>query len=453
MTAHNIARRCATAALLLGLVRFANADQGQDVAGPNGPITFIAQRAIDFGEVRDGEIATATFTVENRGTADLVIEDVKAACGCTTVKLTDEERVVRPGEKRDVIAHFDTTGRLGMQRSPIVLTLNDPREPQVTLTLIADVVSLFKILPAPLLHLRSAQRGEELPPLEVFPYRAETRFDDFTVDTPGPVLHHQSEPISDAVYGHGIRLVFQVPDDIELGTVAGNVLLHGIVDGEEATLPVRVAGQVVGDLVARPVSLQALTPVARGLKLAPVTIAAANDRPFEVLSVDAGPYIDVAAEPKRLKKEYTVRAVIRDDAPDGPLGTEIVVRTNNTGQPIVRIPVFANVRPRFVLEPDVALLGPAVGNTRLVRIRADRGLMLDVRRASCEHPMIVAAVADESASALDNVGYVRISLREDARLEENISAEVMVETNIPGASVVRIPVEYYVGERNEGVRD
>jgi len=416
--------------------------EGEAQSGAPGPRAHIVQRTVDLGEVREGEIATAVFTVENRGDADLIINNVQATCGCTTVQLSDEERVIPPGGRRDIEARFDTAERLGTQRKPIMLMLNDPQESQITLTLVAEVVSLFKVLPAPLIHLRSAQRGAQLPPIDLFPYERAARFEDLKVQVPAGILDYHTTPIEDPLHGHGIRIVFRVPDDVELGTVSGDVHLHGTVDGEEATLPVRVAGQVIGDLVARPISLQALTPVSRGLKLAPVTIASANDRPFEIWGVDAGPHLEAAAEPHPMKKTWTVRATVRDSAPDGPMGIEMVIRTDNTGQPLVTIPVFVNVRPRYVLEPAVALLGPSLGGTRNVRIRADRGTLLDIRAISCDHPHVIAEPAADIVSEQDHIRYVRVGLRDTARVDADFSAEVKVETNIPGAGTVIIPVSY-----------
>ncbi|MEC7129221.1 MAG: DUF1573 domain-containing protein, partial [Planctomycetota bacterium] len=38
----------------------------------------------DFGEIWDLEKQETTFGFENKGTSPLIIEEVKASCGCTT---------------------------------------------------------------------------------------------------------------------------------------------------------------------------------------------------------------------------------------------------------------------------------------------------------------------------------------------------------------------------------
>ena len=60
------------------------------------PKLVIAKPEHDFGKVKQGEQVAFTFTVENAGSADLVIANVSPACGCTA---TDFSKKVAPREK------------------------------------------------------------------------------------------------------------------------------------------------------------------------------------------------------------------------------------------------------------------------------------------------------------------------------------------------------------------
>ena len=54
------------------------------------PQLYVAQRSLDLGEVLEGDKVTITWQLENRGSADLVIDRTAASCGCTVVQLADD---------------------------------------------------------------------------------------------------------------------------------------------------------------------------------------------------------------------------------------------------------------------------------------------------------------------------------------------------------------------------
>ena len=55
------------------------------------PQLYVEQRVVDIGEVIEGDNPTVSWTLENRGNADLIIERTRASCGCTVVRLKEEE--------------------------------------------------------------------------------------------------------------------------------------------------------------------------------------------------------------------------------------------------------------------------------------------------------------------------------------------------------------------------
>lgn len=68
-------------------------------------ITF-EQKNYDFGQIVKGEVVEHTYTFENTGKVDLIIEEVDPSCGCTTPDWTKEP--VKPGEKGKIKVKFDT---------------------------------------------------------------------------------------------------------------------------------------------------------------------------------------------------------------------------------------------------------------------------------------------------------------------------------------------------------
>ncbi|GIV22585.1 MAG: DUF1573 domain-containing protein [Bacteroidia bacterium] len=94
----------------------------------------------DGGEVLEGQTVEYRFVVRNEGKSDLVIESVKASCGCTAVEPAD--KVLKPGQSTEIVARFDSRGRLGPQHKTITVETNDPLNGRAILHLKANVVAV-----------------------------------------------------------------------------------------------------------------------------------------------------------------------------------------------------------------------------------------------------------------------------------------------------------------------
>jgi hypothetical protein len=90
----------------------------------------------DVGTVAKGEVIKQAFVVRNTGTADLLITDVKPACGCT---VSQYDRVIKPGAEGKIALMIETKQFSGpIAKTALVLT-NDPTTPQLTLHVSAYV--------------------------------------------------------------------------------------------------------------------------------------------------------------------------------------------------------------------------------------------------------------------------------------------------------------------------
>lgn len=69
------------------------------------------KKSHDFGTIEEGVQATVTFTFKNTGNAPLILNSVRASCGCTTPKWTKEP--IAPGSEGVVTAIYNSKGRPG----------------------------------------------------------------------------------------------------------------------------------------------------------------------------------------------------------------------------------------------------------------------------------------------------------------------------------------------------
>ena len=81
----------------------------------------------DFGKINeaDGRVTTV-FTFRNTGMSPLVLNNVRASCGCTTPKWTKEP--VEPGQEGQITVTYNPNGRPGHFSKTITVTSNAKKE-------------------------------------------------------------------------------------------------------------------------------------------------------------------------------------------------------------------------------------------------------------------------------------------------------------------------------------
>lgn len=77
---------------------------------------------VDLGTIKHGEVVTYTYELKNIGNIPLLINDVIAGCGCTSVNLSKE--VLKPQEKGSLEVVFDSRGWYGSQFKSVTLVSN-----------------------------------------------------------------------------------------------------------------------------------------------------------------------------------------------------------------------------------------------------------------------------------------------------------------------------------------
>ena len=107
------------------------------------PLTSIAfvDSLHDFGTINEGEKATYTFKYTNTGENPLVLEDVRASCGCTLPEWTKDE--IAPGGEGLIKVVYNSDGRPGEFKKTITVIANTQAE--VTLLTIMGKVTPKKL--------------------------------------------------------------------------------------------------------------------------------------------------------------------------------------------------------------------------------------------------------------------------------------------------------------------
>lgn len=131
------------ACLLFGLMPLSSL--AQLAPPPPAPQIKFDEMIHDFGRVRSGAIMKHAFAFTNAGNADLIIDNVLPACGCTTI--TEFTRVIPPGGKASLTLEFNSFSLQGEQIKTMLVKSNDPVQPNLVLQLKGVYWSPIEIYP------------------------------------------------------------------------------------------------------------------------------------------------------------------------------------------------------------------------------------------------------------------------------------------------------------------
>jgi len=106
------------------------------------PKIAISEEEWDFGKVMQEENPTHKFIITNKGNKDLIIEQVKASCGCVKTSISDNR--ILPGKTAELEAVFYTTGYERKVEKNIFIKSNDPDEPEKKLRVKIEIEHKFK---------------------------------------------------------------------------------------------------------------------------------------------------------------------------------------------------------------------------------------------------------------------------------------------------------------------
>lgn len=159
------------AALLTATVILPAGAEDNDNAGPD---ILIETMRHDFGEILERKVYRHVYIVKNVGTKDLIIQEVKPGCGCTAASFTE---VIRPGEVGEVVLEVDNEKVAGkFDKSASILT-NDPKSPQMSISIAATIVPFIGTRPEGRVYLRGLYGEKVAKELEVFSNETDHEFE------------------------------------------------------------------------------------------------------------------------------------------------------------------------------------------------------------------------------------------------------------------------------------
>lgn len=87
------------------------------------PKMTFKSKDFDFGTIDEGDKVDAIFEYKNTGESDLIITNAKTSCGCTVADYP-KNVPIKPGEKGEIKAIYDSKGKRNNQNRSITLFTN-----------------------------------------------------------------------------------------------------------------------------------------------------------------------------------------------------------------------------------------------------------------------------------------------------------------------------------------
>ncbi len=324
-------RASAVALALVAILTRSAAAHADETATPAPTLEAIAP-TYDAGRVDAGTEIRHTYELRNHGPRPLQIA-VKASCGCTT---TDWDHEIAPGALGKVTAQLDTTHVRGRVEKTVTVTTNDPSQPPVTLTIVADAYRTLTVEPDDAPYFRGPAHTLQPRTLTVrmpndAPFAITRVEDDAT-------MRAELAPLdAEVAGGHGrYRLTLTPSPDLPVGTHRPILTLVTSVAGAERFV-VRPTVVVEGPLVVTPKRLL-VVPKQRS---ASTRVTAADGVPFHLLratSSDPDFAVELAPVAGEPAWNVTVRYVGKPER-KGPVSTMIVLTTDAPTQPALYVPL------------------------------------------------------------------------------------------------------------------
>ena len=125
-----IAMICLFAAMTFGMAHAQNqTTENKDIPANGARISF-SETEHNYGTIIKGGDGDCEFTFTNEGNEPLILQNVKASCGCTTPSYT--QKPVMPGQIGTIKVHYNTNNVGGFSKT-VTVTSNAVDNPRTVL--------------------------------------------------------------------------------------------------------------------------------------------------------------------------------------------------------------------------------------------------------------------------------------------------------------------------------
>lgn len=253
------------------------------------PLIKVKELEYHFGVILEGQETEHEFTIENTGTADLKIANVRVDCGCTAVKY---DATIPPGGKGKLRMKVSLKNYVGKVDKKATIQSNDPQSPEVVVRMVGTVTPLIDVKPSTGILFRGMVDQISESVLDLTAISAPFHITGSDTDIADKV-QYAVETVSD---GKQYRL--KVSNKLKQGNYGGFIKLNTDF-AQKPTIIIRVSGFIEGEISVKPKNiligkLSANQPE----RLGRVAVTSNRNKPFDIteLTYDEG-LMSISREP------------------------------------------------------------------------------------------------------------------------------------------------------------
>lgn len=300
---------------------------GEVLAQSGAPKIWIANPTFDFGTVSQGTVVKHDFVVSNEGDADLVLQRVVPACGCTAVA-TSGDRI--PAKAQGTVSvSFDSTGFSGEKVKTVRIFTNDLDQPSSMLTMKGSVEPDIVVEPSRI-FFGDVIRGEAQKSQEVrIKIRPRSGKEVVAVTALSPFLSISENSTTPTERVLSIALDPQAP----LGEFRERIVV-GVKGDKESTINIPIFAAVKGVVHFEPTMVSLGVLSTQELVERAVKIENLGKQPVKILAIKSSDpavsarlkeirtgrsyVLHVAVDPKRIARELKATIEVLTDAKEDP---------------------------------------------------------------------------------------------------------------------------------------
>lgn len=324
---------------IVGVLPAFSQSENEHHQADKAPRIVFAETTHDFGTMGQQQTVKHTFAFKNEGDAPLVIQNVKATCGCTGTLLSKKE--LAPGEEGDIEVTFSSGVSGGEKKKSIFVYSNDPKKPSTELHVLAKVVVPLEVRPRTLYWV-AEKNTVSMRTIEIF-YQPDLNLKIENLRTTAPAFTASARPKADAALpGYDINIAYD-------GSLpVGNFIERLIIETNQTNhkkLEVALRGKVVGAVRAVPDSVSLGVVEHDTLPTRSIRIYSSDASNFELTKVEASsPLISYKVNREGTSNRYHVTVSLTSTPPKGAFSGKLHIETNDPEQKSLEVPVYAYVK-------------------------------------------------------------------------------------------------------------
>lgn len=320
-------------ALLVAASLFAQGTAGK-------PKAVAAEPVKDVGVVAKGEKAVHDFVIRNEGDAPLLIQEVRAACGCT---VADYDKVIAPGQSGKVRVSVDTTTFNGAIAKGVTVFTNDPATPQTELTIQAQVEPFIKVKPGYARYITVQGEDKEGTIVQTLWTPDGSPMKIVKVDSPYPYLKaefHEAKPeerLKEIADQPQWKVEMHLSNDAPVGPLAETLKVYTD-NPKQKLVQIPVSGFI------RP--MVAITPQVADfgqVTVSDVIRKSINVQNFATESIkitgveSSVPGIEARVEPIKEGREYSIQVTLKPEIAKGQFNGKLSLITDSVKMPRIEV--------------------------------------------------------------------------------------------------------------------